>query len=284
MPTKPPAKVSTAIDIKPIKTRSIEVCILGTAPLIFNRMATKAQRELLLPTGRKTTADRAATLKHDPIAEFRDSPYTTDDPTSPTLLQFPAPAFKQAMEVAASDIEGVVVTKIRRNVWCVGYRSAIFGVPEMLMSVVRSADQNKTPDIRTRAIIPEWACRLVISFTSPMLNERSVLNLLAAAGVICGVGDWRAEKGSGAFGQFALVNDDDPRFLAILERGGRDTQIAAMANPVAFDAETQEAYSWFRTEVLQRGRHATETTGLDSTNGAVAHDDLTLVTANDRRP
>ena len=81
------------------------------------------------------------------------------------------------------------------------------------MSITRSADKNRTPDVRTRAILPEWACKLRIAYTKPILREQAIFNLLAAAGLQSGVGDWRQEKGSGSYGAFKLVNADDPDFL-----------------------------------------------------------------------
>jgi hypothetical protein len=87
-----------------------------------------------------------------------------------------------------------------------------------------------------------------------MMNERSVVNLFAAAGVLSGVGDWRNEKGSGTFGQFMLVDPDNELFRRIVETGGRDVQIAAMANPTAYDRETEELLAWFEVEVVARGK------------------------------
>src|SRR5579863_7996326 len=95
---------NTEITVLAITTGSVKVGIIGTRPLIFNRMAEKAKRELLLPKGRKTAADRAATLKHDPISEYRNSVYRYADDAHPTRLCFPAPAFKGAMMTAALDL------------------------------------------------------------------------------------------------------------------------------------------------------------------------------------
>ena len=121
------------------------------------------------------------------------------------------------------------------------------------MSVTRSADFNKTPDVRTRAIIPAWACRVTVRFTTPMLKETVVSNLFAAAGLIQGVGDWRNEKGSGTYGQFTLVKPDDPEFRRIVKEGGRNAQIKAMDNPECYDMDSEELLSWFVAEADRRG-------------------------------
>jgi hypothetical protein len=247
------AEKETTIDILKLEEGRLDFCVLGTTPIILNRMSEKARRELLLPRGRKTAADKAASLKHDPLAEFRTSPYTDPSDRGPTLLQFLSTAFKGAMMTAALDMPGVNKSQIQRLVWVNEERIALYGVPKLLMSVTRSADMNKTPDIRTRAIVPEWACRLSVSFRKPILREQGIANLLAAAGVTPGVGDWRVGKGSGIYGQFELVDSDDERFTRIVENGGRAAQVAAMEAAEPYDLETEELLAWFTDEKQRRG-------------------------------
>ncbi|MGH8626433.1 MAG: hypothetical protein ACREYC_14585, partial [Gammaproteobacteria bacterium] len=129
---------------------------------------------------------------------------------------------------------------------------AIYGIPKLLMSVVRMADMSRTPDVRTRAILPEWACRVVISFVQPILKRNAVVNLLAAAGLIQGVGDWRPEKGNGSYGQFQIVPPDDAVYRAIIRQGGREAQLKALADPENYDAETERLRAWYDTEVARR--------------------------------
>jgi hypothetical protein len=129
----------------------------------------------------------------------------------------------------------------------------IYGIPQLLMSVTRSADMNKTPDVRTRAILPKWACRIAIQYTTPLLKEQAIINLLAAAGITQGVGDWRVQKGSGNYGQFSLVSPDDKEFVRIIKEGGKNAQDKAIADPVCYDSETEELLSWFHVETKRRG-------------------------------
>ena len=245
---------STEIVVNPIATESLTYAVLGTTPIILNRMSEKARREILMPSGPKTAAAKASSLKHDPLVEFRAAPYTLTDPEAPTLLACVATAFKGAMCTAALDLPGAKKTQVGRLVYVEGQYLPLYGVPELFMAVTRNSDINRTPDIRTRTIVPAWAARITVTFASPLLNARSITNLLAAAGVICGVGDWRPEKGKGSFGQFTLVDPEDERFLELIENGGRTAQVEAMANPSAYDTETEELLSWFETEVETRGK------------------------------
>jgi len=192
-------------------------------------------------------------LKHNPLEEYRNSPYTTKDESDPTLITILPTGFKGGMMTAALDMPGVAKTQIKRQVYVDGQITHIYGIPEMMMAVTRSADINKTPDVRTRAVMRKWACRLSISYTVPILNQQSVSNLLAAAGIVSGMGDWRQEKGSGNYGCYKLTTADDPEFLEVVAKGGRQAQKHALENPAFYDQETEDLYKWFETETKRRG-------------------------------
>jgi len=230
-----------------------DFCIVGTAPLICNRMSSKVMQELLLPRGRKTAAEKAGSLKHEPLIEYRNSPYTSLDDTNPTRIQLLASMFKGAMKTAALDIPGAKKAQIGRLTYVESDRVNVYGVPQIFMSVTRSADMNRTPDVRTRAILPEWALRISIRFAQPIIKLQSVANLLAAGGITSGVGDWRVEKGSGGYGTYRIVSDDDPDFVRIVATGGRQAQDEALATPTAYDDETEELLSWYDVEAKRRG-------------------------------
>lgn len=246
-------KQETSIDIMKITNESIKFCVLGTTPLILNRMSEKVMRELLMPKGRKTAADKASSLKHNPMQEFRDSPYLDLDEKAPTYLQHLSSAFKGALKSAALDLPGASKSQIGRLTWVNGERISIYGIPQVFCSVTRSADINKTPDVRTRCIVPEWAAYVSVSFVTPLLREQAIANLMASAGITQGVGDWRTGKGSGTYGQFELVSEDDKRFTHLLKTGGRKVQVSAMENPERYDRETEELLNWFETESKVRG-------------------------------
>ena len=55
------------ITVDEIRTKVLELSILETSPRIMTRLSEKAKHGLLLPAGRKTTADKQSSLKHDPL-------------------------------------------------------------------------------------------------------------------------------------------------------------------------------------------------------------------------
>ena len=246
-------KQETEIIIQTVQKGRLDFCILGKTPLIMNRMSQKVWFELLAPKGKKTMVEKASSMKHDPIKEFRDSPYRMSDPNAPTELALLPTMFKRAMGSAALDMPGAKKSQIGRLVYVEGLEVPVYGIPELFMAITRSADMNRTPDVRTRALLPEWACSLSVTFTKPMLREQSIVNLLSAAGFQSGVGDWRQEKGSGSYGSFALVAPDDPDFVRITTTMGREQQIEALANPIAHNDESSEMLGWFSVEAKRRG-------------------------------
>jgi hypothetical protein len=245
------------ISVLEISQGEVSFCVVGTAPLVFNRMSEKAKRAILMPRGRMNDADKASNMKHDPVREYRDSVYRHFD-VRPTRLKFPAPAFKGVMRTAALDLPGAKKTEIGRLTWVVGDYVDIYGVPELKMGAVRMADPKRTPDIRTWATIREWCCLVTVRFVQPKLTARAVANLQAAGGVIAGIGDGRQEKGMLNQGTFRLAEQDDPDFLRIVAAGGRVAQDAALENYRCYDAETEELLEWYKAEVLRRGREAAE--------------------------
>ena len=227
------------------------VWIKGETPMIYNCMSAKVLHELLAPKGKKTAADKAQNMKHDPVEEYRNSVYRrTGD--GPTRLVFPCGAIKSAMMNAALEIPGAKKAQIGRLVWVIGENVDVYGVPQMLMKVVRSADMNKTPDVRTRAVLPEWACMVSVRFVMPTMNETAVARLLETAGLVIGLGDFRQEKGKGNYGQFTLCDKED--VAELIKAGGMKAQDAALEKPTCYDVETRELLAWFEEEKKRRGR------------------------------
>jgi hypothetical protein len=245
-------KETTVIEVSPPEVGEVEVGVLGLTPYIANRLSEKAKHELLVPRGPRNNAERKATLKHEPLVEFNSAPYVLEE--GPTRLAVPAAAFKKAMMSAAVDLPDASKAQIGRLVWVQGYRLPMFGIPKLFMAIVRQAGIQGAPDVRTRALLPAWGCRLSIRFLMPNLTEKAIVNLLSTAGFTIGVGDWRPEKGSGTFGQFRLCELDDPDFLKVTKDGARKAQVKAMEVAEPYDTETAELLEWAGEEIKRRGR------------------------------
>lgn len=249
-------EVPAEIAIESVSVAELSVWLIGTSPLLMNRLAEKARHELLLPAPAKNRAAKQSTLKHVPIDEYRASIYRQLDDDAPTRLVFPGGGLRKAIASAALDMPGSSKAQIGRLVRVAEYNLAVYGVPRICCMVVRQADIKKTPDVRTRAIIPEWCCQVTIRFAHPILKQAAILSLLTAAGDFIGIGDGRNEKGSslscGCF-RIAANAQDMKEVERIRKAGGLKQQDAAIEDPEAFDADTRTLLEWFDEEIKRRG-------------------------------
>jgi hypothetical protein len=255
MPIKRKNETDMHVEIMKLDVREITFNIVGQTPLILNRQSEKAKRQLMMPPLPQNKAQRTQTLKHHPYEEFKASPYLSRrDPKSPTWLHLPGGMFKKCIAQAALDIPGASKAQIGRLVSLGSTEIHLWGIPFMRADMVRQAGISKTPDVRFRACVPNWATTVTYSYIPAIISPVSLANLLSAAGVICGIGDYRVEKGAGDFGQFRIVADGDPEWREIVENGGREAQFAAWSMPQPYDDDTRELVEWFDEELERRQR------------------------------
>lgn len=242
------------VDIAEMETEEVSFCILGTTPLLMHAF-NKKLREMLLPSPKKNAAQKASSLKHNPIQEFRDSVYILPDPNDPTLLCLKATAFKGALCGVATDIPGSTRAQVGRLVRVVGEYAPIWGIPHLSMWQTKPPTLNAAPDVSSKAALPEWASVIRILFQKPLITVKTVSKLLMAAGQIRGVGDYRTEKGMGNYGSFSIVDPTNEDFRRIVETSGRQEQFDALFadTPLFLNRETEEMYTWYLNEIDLRG-------------------------------
>jgi len=247
-----PIKKETAdITVQPLRRASVRLRIIGTTPLFQNRMANKVKQQLLVGGQKKGKADRAG-IKHFPLQEYRDSAEIL--PGGPTALGLRVVAVKAAMATAALETPGLTKTSAQRLLFMPGDFVPLYGTPQLRMDVTRSADINRTPDVRTRAFLPKWGAEIEVQFIVPQLSVASVVALLCNAGVLIGVGDYRQEKGKGAFGSFRVLGegDKDAEWDDLVKKHGRSAQEAALADPEYADRDTIDLMEFYDSEVKRR--------------------------------
>jgi len=252
MPTKA-TNTSTTMEIHALKQGRVKLRMIGQTPMYFNSMGAKAWRDLLVGGGRKTAAQKKE-IKHNPEQEFRDSVYKKSD--GDTYLCFPAAGVKGAMATAALETGGITKTSVQRLIFLPESQIQIWGKPYLKMDIVRSADMNKTPDVRTRAYLPNWCAEVDIKFVTPTLSTMSIVSLLQNAGTIVGIGDFRQEKGRGSYGTFSVAGSEDmgeyQEIWDDITQEGRAVQELAMENPECADEQTAELMQFIQEERLRR--------------------------------
>lgn len=243
------------IQIAALQIGTVRLRIIGVQPLFQNRMANKVKEGLLVGSHKKTRSERQE-IKHHPIAEYQSSAEIL--PRGPTALGLRTVAVKAAMCTAALETSGITKTSAQRLLFIPGEFAALYGTPQLRMDVVRSADINRTPDVRTRAYLPRWGAEVEIHYIMPQLSVTSVVNLLANAGVLIGVGDFRQEKGKGGYGSFRVLGEgqSDPEWDDLVQNHGREAQTAALAAPEYADRDTADLMEHYLSETRRRDQSA----------------------------
>ena len=114
---------------------------------------------------------------------------------------------------------------------------------------------NRTPDMRTRAYLPNWCAEVEIRFATPNFSARSISSLVQNAGQLIGLGDFRQEKGRGSFGTFSIAGEELGEYQELwdeLMQEGREVQELARDNPECADQETAELMQFLQEERLRR--------------------------------
>lgn len=187
--------------IDQIAAETINVPIVGTAPLLVHKFSEKAKKQMLdNMQGRKSPK-----VAKDPKAEYEAAFYYTKDGG----YGFPAIAFKAAT-VSASRFYGksVTMTSLRQFIFINGEPSEdgqqmcrIEGEPSMREDVVRVGMGGT--DLRYRPQFLEWSTSLEVTYVTSALTRDSLLSLIDAGGLGVGVGEWRPEK-KGDFGTYRI--------------------------------------------------------------------------------
>lgn len=246
-----PKEQESPFELLEMRIGHLTMNFFGASPLIMHRQSQKDKQGILLPPAEKNRAARAATLKHDPISEFRGSVYLNRDNKTPTLLHFPTNAFGAAIADIALDIPGATKTRIERLTGIASVDVFVYGIPQVFIRPVRLSGINKAPDIRTRAILPEWCCSVTVRYSASHFKEGEIVQLANAAGMFRGIGDWRPEKG-GDYGTWKLVSNNDAGLKSLMKNCGRKAQIEALNNPICFDPDSEEMLTWFGEETKRR--------------------------------
>ena len=233
------AKKTNEIKINELKVETVTFYIMSTGPLVTNNWSEKAIKEML---GKQMQTEfKAAKEAKNPRQCFENSLYVAKE----GWYGFPAVALKSAMVRAVAMIPGMSMTDARQLFYVnqdgmedrqfkvplgkgddgkqITYSERIrtplvriHGVPELVTKMVRLA-KGGTADVRFRAMFPEWAAGVSITFCTEYLNVEKVANLLYRAGQMVGIGEGRPEKKTDmGWGTFRVANQKE--FDALIKR------------------------------------------------------------------
>lgn len=198
----------SAVQINKIDAETLNVPIIGTAPLIVHNFSEKSRRQMLeAQQGKKKVKE-----VRDPRAEYEAAFYRILHDDGTEGYGFPVTAFKAATTGAARFYDkSITMTALRQFMFMRGVMTKadaqmlveINGEPEMREDVVRLGGPSRSADLRYRPMFPQWTCTLNVTYVKSSIDRTSILSLIDAGGMGIGVGEWRPER-RGEFGTYAI--------------------------------------------------------------------------------
>ena len=190
----------TAISISRLERRTVEVVIVGTAPLIVHRFDQKAKQMMLDAQQGKAKAKKAP---KDPVADYEASRYRLPDGRD----GFPAVGFKAAI-VGATRLfdKQVTIVGTKQAIRVIGegpeqYVPLQYDEGDLIMREDTVRIGMGTADLRYRAQYTNWSAVLIVQYVPSQINIESIVALVDAGG-IGGVGEWRPSSPKGATGSY----------------------------------------------------------------------------------
>ena len=219
----------------------------GGMGLYHLQMSAKAKLSLSLGSQKKTVAERKE-IKHHFPEEFREAVRVQKGFDPKTDIVLPATAFKSAMADAALVSAGVTKTDMQKLITIEGEFVPVYGLPYLKITTMRSADRQRTPDMRARGYMLEWAAKLTILYIKPNLDEEMIYNVLHNAGLVIGVGDGRQGKGKESAGTFRVINERElPKELFDVKK-----QRKLMEQPIAADEFSRNLLDEYYRELKKK--------------------------------
>lgn len=221
------AKKTELVAIKPVEMKEAKLTIVGDTPLIVHAWSEKAKKQMLDAQMGKAKGKQKD--RKSPAQDFIDSMYwLTDKPAAADVeseedklalfaqaiqsgakFGFPVTALKQAA-ISASYRKGW--TKDKMSLRGVFFIDGGFGEFMEIKSdpPVMREDMVKvgmgTADIRYRGEFRNWSSTFTLRYdANGQFDLTSIVNMVNAGGLVCGLGEWRVEK-DGMFGMFHVSN------------------------------------------------------------------------------
>ena len=217
-------KKEDIIEIRPLDIQQVNLHIVGDTPLIIHAWSEKAKRQML--EAQMGTAKGKKKEAKNPIEDFINSMYWL----TPKPKEMTEEAFRAAITAGARfgfpvvGLKKAAISAAYRMGWSkdkVSLQGAFFlqgagllgdsGL-DMLDVIsdppVMREDMVKvgmgTADLRYRGEFRNWSTDVVLKYNAKgQYSLENILNMINAAGLVCGIGEWRVEK-SGQNGMFHI--------------------------------------------------------------------------------
>ena len=202
------------IAIPTINKQILTFKIIGESPLVVHNWVQKAKRHMNDIEVQRSR--RKNSYIPNPMEEFIESLYWIEG--KPT--EYTEEAFAAAVQNGARF--GFPSTVFKSSAVTGGYRSGftkdkvsvygmfhingemveIIGTPVMRKDMIRVANGDSIP--RYRGMFPQWEAMIELTYNANVVTPEQIVNLFACGGKVCGIGEWRLEKG-GDWGRYRAV-------------------------------------------------------------------------------
>lgn len=191
------------IKIKPIEVRTMNLKIVGTTPMLQEKMSEKIREQLKnLVTGKGKEKNKNRDLELEVKEKIHKD--------SKGNIGFPASGFKKAMVEAAPYLDGMDKKKAKGSFFIIGNLEndlvAIKSKKYVINKAVgRDSGINRAPREIWRPEFRDWSCVLNIKYNAMQITPDQIVELAKLAGFHIGVGSWNPQHG-GSYGTFSLSN------------------------------------------------------------------------------
>ena len=217
------------IHIAPPNMKTGEVWIKGTAPLVIHKFSHKAKMQIKAKQEAGSTATKNRKKDSKDFTEcFNESRHISMDGWD----GIPASAFRNAC-ISACRLVGFKMTYAKMSLficedgWDKDEGTPLVKIispepPRMLESMVRIGGITKTVDISVRPQWLEWGARLRFRYDADQFTARDVVNLIARAGMQCGICEGRPDSSNSTgmgWGTFDITTKDE--VMKIAKKGAK---------------------------------------------------------------
>lgn len=202
------------IQIPQLDFRPVELTIQSTSPLIMNRFAEKAMKQLEDKQTGKASQKKAA---RDPEQEYKDAAYVVagaeDLPDwKPGKYYFPSSAFKHAFLFGVAQLNDVKTFPMKRATgWFFPTVDQV--ILDFSSVTLRRGDVGRNP---TRPLyrpqFNDWSVKLPIEYEAFSITLEQVVAILDRGLQMGGIGEWRPsapKNKTGMFGRARVVGVRD---------------------------------------------------------------------------
>jgi len=182
--------------IEPIRISEMKVEIVGTTPLLMEKMSEETLQGLI-----NTMEGKGKDKKK--VRDFGSEVESKIHRTSDGKVGFPVSGFKKAIVESAPYMDGMN-KKLANSIVIIGDIVPIkFKSQKVNKTFGRDSGIKRSPRPIWRPEFTDWSCELKVRFNSSLISPEQVVGLFKLAGFHIGIGGWTPQH-SGQYGMFTI--------------------------------------------------------------------------------